>query len=83
MLWAKLDEKGTLTVQANVPIEAFALQQWEKQRQAGKAKLQIETGALFDMEMLLRSVGKDVEEFKRWRLDREAKSVDVEKRFDT
>ena len=78
MLWAKLDQDGNLTIQADVPIEAFALRQWEKQRQAGKAKLVIETGALFDMEILLRALGKDMKAFREWDSKRNLSAVDVD-----
>ena len=75
MLWVKIDVDGNLTIQADVPIEAYALRQWERQHKAGKATLKIETGQLFDMESLLQSVGKEVNEFKRWRQDRESKAL--------
>lgn len=70
MLWTKIDEDGNLTIQANEPIEAFALRQWEKARKTGHAKLIIETGTLFSLEKLLESMGKDLVEFKRYSAER-------------
>lgn len=70
MLWAKLDQDGNLTIQADEPIEAYALQQWERQRAAGKAKLTIETGRLFTMEQLCAAMMKDAKSIAQWKRER-------------
>ena len=81
MLWTKLDQDGDLTIQADVPIEAFALIQWEKQHKAGKAKLIIETGQPFDMDKIVKNfkdaLGGDFVEFQKWMANRESGVVIV------
>lgn len=66
MLFARLDAEGTLIIQADEPIEAYALKQWERQRAAGKAALKIETGRRVDISALTASVGKDIVAFRKW-----------------
>ena len=70
MLWTTLDQDGNLTIQANEPIEAYALRQWEKQRAAGKAALKIETGKLFRLDQVLASLAVDAVTFKKALRDR-------------
>ena len=67
MLWTKLDADGTLLIQADEPIEAYALRQWEKQRVAGKATLKIETGVRVDLAAMTAALGKDIVDFREWK----------------
>ena len=67
MLWVKLDAEGALVIQADEPIEAYALRQWEKRRAAGKATLKIETGVRVDLTELTSAIGKDIAAFRAWK----------------
>lgn len=75
MLWTKLDSDGTLTIQADEPIEAYALRQWEKQRVAGKASLKIETGIRVDIPHLVASLGMDIIAFRAWQAKCESSAI--------
>jgi hypothetical protein len=75
MLWTTMDNEGNLTIQADTPIEAYALIQWEKNLPFKRAKLTIETGRLFDIREIAAALNKDVKAFAEWKREREFQVV--------
>jgi hypothetical protein len=75
MLFADIDSKGILKVRATEPIEAYALQQWEIQRDAGADNLVIETDKAYDVAGLAIVLGSTIVEFQKWYRDQKGKAV--------
>ena len=70
MLWTTLDQDGNLTIQANEPMEAYALKQWEKNLPFKRSTLKVQTGHLFDIKEITDILKTDIEGYKAWRESR-------------
>ncbi len=66
---------GTLVIRATEEIEDYALQQWKKQHDSGKAKLVIETGKAYSLNDIIQKLGKNVAEFQSWWIQQDRKAV--------
>ena len=78
MLWTNLSADGVLTIEVEDGIEAYAVEAWYSRYKQGKAKLQIKTGKLVDLNEAIRHAFKNVQEFKTWQSERKRKVLDAD-----